>query len=307
MFGYLRDALTCTFPYVIACNPLPYNHSRMGYQSVLLHKLLCRLSPTYLWHLMTAHPSRPTHLLALFPENQTPFSVESWALQIQAYADAEQCRITKVSFNKCTSHKEHEFLLVYYTYSDSSDHSESDGSKGCLLANRSPHERPKRGAARHSSASAGSKNYLNASSPSAANDEVTVSPRESDITLRDAVGLYDSMGDMIFQEPLSPTVVDFTLLLMATNVLSPMYNLMETQCYWFAGTMWLVLHKQFNGTVAAGPTMQHASTYKGIQVANPNKKIEDVLKKYIELRDIDKRERQRRKAEDAQKTEEVRG
>jgi len=93
---------------------------------------------------------------------------------------------------------------------------------------------------------------------------------------------------------------------MATNVLSPMYDLMETQCYWFAGTMWLALHKQFNGTIAAGSTMQHASTYKGIQVANPNKKIVDVLKKYNELRDIDKRERQRRKAEEAQKTEEIR-
>jgi hypothetical protein len=115
------------------------------------------------------------------------------------------------------------------------------------------------------------------------------------------------MGDMVFPDPLSPTAVDFALLLLATNALSPLYDLTTTQCYWFAGTMWSALRTQFKGTIETDSTMPRASTYKGIRIGNPSAKpIEDVLKKYGELLDLYKRERQRRQAEEAQKTEEVR-
>ncbi|KAI6037524.1 hypothetical protein EDC04DRAFT_3142098 [Pisolithus marmoratus] len=100
-----------------------------------------------------------------------------------------------------------------------------------------------------------------------------------------------------------PSANELATLLYVTSTLEPNYDIKETQCYWFAATVFWALKSLFEG-VEQEIANHRAGTTLGMQIASIKDSVEPVCKRYKEARATLAEEiEQKRKAEQQQEEE----
>ncbi|KAI5980649.1 hypothetical protein EDC04DRAFT_2171922 [Pisolithus marmoratus] len=140
--------------------------------------------------------------------------------------------------------------------------------------------------------------------PRGAHDRVSYATRDS-VAGAQLEGVHEKdrrIRMLTFPERV-PSANELATLLYVTSTLEPNYDIKETQCYWFAATVFWALKSLFEG-VEQEIANHRAGTTLGMQIASIKDSVEPVCKRFKEARATLAEEiEQQRKAEQQQEEE----
>ena len=245
----------------------------MGYLSDCTHLTLRKIAT--LLHLM---PPRPTDDRILFPITAYSIEVQTWSSQVNYdYPDASKCYLTQVTFRKCSTEKQHEVLTVKVEHPTHG------------ITHLVAHRIPGAGATDTQSpvkVTGSTQSSFPVPMKVNAADQVLISGELG--TVGGTVGLfysssYDELEIMDFPSSLPPehrpNLIQFATLLEAAHASNPVYDLKKTQCYWYAGVVWMSLIQQFPQGAVRETSNRKKSTYKGISIGS-DLNIDLMMNKY---------------------------
>jgi len=174
------------------------------------------------------------------------YGIQSWARRINL-SEAQKCWVMAIDHRKAIGSKEHEFLFITLWYP--------------------PHFNTHMIAERCVILGSASSSVLAMPSSS------PLTPASD--TIRFSDGPYSdsySLGCWTFTDRY-PSVVDLCAVMYAVSKEAPYYVAYDKQCFWFAGTVYGVLTKEYYGTEVAGRSKKQA-TYMSLPM--PTDTVDDV-------------------------------
>jgi hypothetical protein len=190
-------------------------------------------------------------LIHLFPRGKYVLPIIAWATNIRDYGPSEECLINQVIHCKCKRGKEHEFLLVHALHQRS-------GRTVIMATDRSP-ESDLQAASKTERKSIISSNDVDAY------DRVFLSYDGTEGTVTKDFEPFEKLQTLTFIYDL-PTLLQFTVILTVVNHHAPQYSLYETQCFWFARSVWTLLKEVFPESAREDNPSKRASSYFGFPI-----------------------------------------
>ncbi|KAG2115623.1 hypothetical protein DEU56DRAFT_895932 [Suillus clintonianus] len=185
----------------------------------------------------------PSDAQGVFTLGVSKNDVGTWQIIILNNDISSRCQLDRMVYCKCTGDKEHEFLLLHFR------HPIQQHAVSILVIDRVPLRTD------HTQNNNGSSKQLRQSSsivsppvyPSSTYDSVFTTPSKGAIQsyLHNTYGPYKKLIDLEFSASARPSAIQVTMLLSALNKHSPLYDLYQHQCYWYAHTVWEALKKLF--------------------------------------------------------------
>ncbi|KAG1785450.1 uncharacterized protein HD556DRAFT_1458469 [Suillus plorans] len=214
------------------------------------------------------HPfmSSPTDAPGVFTPAGKPSHIDVglWHSLLFTSELSAQCKLKRMVYGKCTIEFEHEFLLLYFR------HPTQHHAVAILTLERTCAENTT-----GSSRSAGQAVIVSPSvSPITAQDTITPTTSSSftiDSYVTQEFGPHKYLFELDFPASARPSAMQVSILLCVLSKHSPMYELLQYQCYWYAYTVWEALKKLFPEHVER-PLNEGRSRFKG----QPIKKAESV-------------------------------
>ncbi|KIJ05176.1 hypothetical protein PAXINDRAFT_103881, partial [Paxillus involutus ATCC 200175] len=220
-------------------------------------------------------PPLAPHIPGLFNPNthsELKYAVAHWSDYVNlSLAQFSQCFIDRVSHCKCAGGKEHEFLRFEIL-------SPAGNCKALVIADRRvelDRDDPSGKVVIFSTPLMNSSSVeSSAHDPSPALDYVYVATmgtsREFDIT--DRLGAYDVLRTLTYPaDRIRPSAAQLCTLLDVTNAQSRVYEIYNTQCYWYSHTVFTALSQLFP-TVdrTSGEKEGRKGTFGGFPVSMEN-------------------------------------
>ncbi|KAG1828697.1 hypothetical protein EV424DRAFT_1317991 [Suillus variegatus] len=214
------------------------------------------------------HPfmSSPTDAPGVFTPAGKPSHIDVglWHSLLFTSELSAQCKLERMVYGKCTIEFEHEFLLLHFR------HPTQHHAVAILTLERTCAENTT-----GSSRSAGQAVIVSPSvSPITAKDTITPTTSSSftiDSYVTQEFGPHKYLFELDFPASARPSAMQVSILLCVLSKHSPMYELLQYQCYWYAYTVWEALKKLFPEHVER-PLNEGRSRFKG----QPIKKAESV-------------------------------
>ncbi|KAG1871554.1 hypothetical protein F4604DRAFT_1770311 [Suillus subluteus] len=237
----------------------------------------------------------PSDAPGVFTSGDSKNDVGQWQTLLLGNDLSSQCQLERIVYCKCTTGKEHEFLLLHFRHPIQQD------AVAILVLDRIP-------------ASDSTENN-NGSSRQVIQSSYIVSPSVSPTPARDSIfttpnngsaidsylsGTYEQfkrLSHLDFAASARPSAIQVSVLLCALSNHSPTYNLYQYQCYWYAHTVWEALKRLFpdchETTLSGG-----RSRYLGVKVEKADS-VEVVCEHYhTQWARIENAAEERRKAKE---------
>jgi len=159
------------------------------------------------------------------PADGNSYGIQSWAAQIHL-AEAEKCRVMSIDLRKANGSKEHEHLFIRLRY--------PPGFETYIIAQRC--------------VDIGSKSSSTLIMPQSSSP---LTPA-SDSVCFSHEAYQDSYSVVLrtFHEP-QPSLANLCSIMYAVSRHAPNYVAFDRQCFWFAGTVYGVVAKEFSGSEIA--------------------------------------------------------
>lgn len=202
----------------------------------------------------------------LFTPQQTRNGVSAWRTIIFSDHLPSQCRLKKMTYCKCQSGKEHEFLLLEFYHPSTSQTT-------ILVVDRTANNPDPQNNNNGSSSRTSGIISPSASPTPDATDNVFTAPKSAIQTyLTKTFHPYLKLCTLDFSAPgvKGPSATQIAVLLSAVSKSAPQYHVYQYQCYWFAETVWEAVKRLFSGGVE-GPWISERSRYRGVKIDNPNR------------------------------------
>ncbi|KAG1889664.1 uncharacterized protein F5891DRAFT_1282815 [Suillus fuscotomentosus] len=184
----------------------------------------------------------PSDAPAVFTLGDSKNDVGQWQMLIRSNELSSQCQLERVVHCKCTSDKEHEFLLLHFR------HPIQQHAVAILVLDRTP-------CTDSTENNNGSSRCMQSSyivspsvSPTPAHDSIfTTSNSGSAIKsyLSRTYGPFKKLCYLDFPASARPSAIQVSVLLSALSKQSPSYHLYQYQCHWYAHTVWEALKRLF--------------------------------------------------------------
>ncbi|KAG1785314.1 uncharacterized protein HD556DRAFT_1314347 [Suillus plorans] len=186
--------------------------------------------------------SSPSDAPGVFTSGDSKNDVGQWQMLLLGNELSSQCQLERVVYCKCTSGKEHEFLLLHFR------HPTQQHAVAILVLDRTPcinSTENNNGSSRRMQSS-----YIVSPSvsPTPARDSIFTTPNNGSAIESYLSRTYDPFKKLCYLDfPASarPSAIQVSVLLSALSKHSPSYHLYQYQCYWYAHTVWEALKRLF--------------------------------------------------------------
>ncbi|KAG1722997.1 hypothetical protein EDD22DRAFT_1054541 [Suillus occidentalis] len=213
------------------------------------------------------HPfmSSPTDAPGVFtPGAPSHIDVGLWHSLLFTSELSARCKLERMVYGKCTTEFEHEFILLHFR------HPTQHHAVAILTLERTCAENTT-----GSSRSVGQAAVVSPSVSSITAKDTITPTTNSSFTINSYVtqefGPHKFLFELDFPASARPSAMQVSILLCVLSKHSPMYELLQYQCYWYAYTVWEALKKLFPGCLEM-PLNEGRSRFKG----QPIKKAESV-------------------------------
>ncbi|KAG2156232.1 hypothetical protein DEU56DRAFT_897264 [Suillus clintonianus] len=238
----------------------------------------------------------PSDAPGVFTAGGSKNEVETWHVIVSNSDLSSQCQLDKMVYCKCTEGKQHEFLLLYFR------HPIQQHAVSILVLDRTPctddTQNNNGGSSRQNRQS--SSIVSPSVYPTSAHDSVFTTRNEGSAIpsyLDDTYGSYKNLIDLEFSASARPSAIQVSALLSALSKHSPLYDLYQYQCYWYAHTVWEALKKLFPGCKET-TRCQGRSSYHGLKIEKADS-VDVVCEQYrIRWAGIENAAEERRKAKE---------
>lgn len=186
--------------------------------------------------------SSPSDAPGVFTSGDSKNDVGQWQMLLLGNELSSQCQLERVVYCKCSSGKEHEFLLLHFR------HPTQQHAVAILVLDRTPctnSTENNNGSSRRMQSS-----YIVSPSvsPTPARDSIFTTPNNGSAIESYLSRTYDPFKKLCYLDfPASarPSAIQVSVLLSALSKHSPSYHLYQYQCYWYAHTVWEALKRLF--------------------------------------------------------------
>lgn len=231
---------------------------------------------------MSEPPAQLPQLRFNPPDGNIATPVTEWWSLMADYWDGGQenlylkCSLRRIEFCKCSNGARHEFLVLFFGHWIDGSSAEAVICVDRTFKLRAQDDNSSKqfpGLLSHSS-----------SEPSPALDSVSMvgSPHDAKLRLIQSHGPYTTLCTLRFSPSSAPSALEVSAVLFLVHQQAPVYNLIDSQCFWFADTVWRSLKALFPRNQELCNVNNHNSRarYGGLTVGPSDPSIQAVCNAY---------------------------